>query len=131
MGRLFWITWCAVGALVALTVLLWPARAQHTTAEHELHQKFYSNWMRPGGEGRQHRYTSCCSQRDCSPATIVMKDGRYYVRNHKMAPNQDVLIPERLLESNQPDPRESPDGQSHACLDHTGQVLCVVLGSQI
>ena len=74
------------------------------------------------------RWQSCCNQRDCEQAEIVAKGGKLYVRNHKMAPGRDVLIPENLLESNQPDPRESPDEFSHVCMDLSGEVLCAVLG---
>jgi len=43
--------------------------------------------------------------------------------------NQWVPIPDSILEENLPDPRESPDGGSHACIGRDGVVLCAVRGS--
>jgi hypothetical protein len=119
--------------ILAVLAFIVPAAAE------ELHDhaamaagEFYSKWNRPdkrSGDGVRNQ--SCCNQRDCAQAEIVRMNGRWYVRNHKMAPNRDVLIPDSLMEHNQGDPRESPDQHSHVCLDHTGAPLCAVLGSGI
>jgi hypothetical protein len=91
--------------------------------------RFYANWRQPINRTADgERVISCCSDMDCEPAEIVMKGGKYYVRNHKMARGRDVLVPDHLIEQNQRDMKESPDGRNHACLNHSG-VLCVTLGA--
>lgn len=91
--------------------------------------EFYAGWLNPRHrlpDGSRH--VSCCDQRDCERAVMIRKNGNWYVRNHKMAPGQDVLIPDSLLENNLADGRESPDGGAHVCLDTMGNPLCAVLG---
>lgn len=110
------------------------ARAQ-TPPKHDHSQlgpagKLYERWKQPGSRAVDgDRLTSCCDEKDCEPATIVRVDGKLYVRNHKMAPGRDVLLPDGILEHNQPDPEESPDGLPHVCMNTFGMVLCAMLGS--
>ena len=92
--------------------------------------QFYQRWKQPlNRDADGQRTQSCCSDYDCEQTQIVRKDGKWYARDHKMARGRDVLIPDDKLESNQADPRESPDGRSHVCLN-AGNVLCAVLGSE-
>jgi hypothetical protein len=91
--------------------------------------RFIANWKQPinrTADGK--RVISCCSEMDCDAAEIVSKNGKLYVRNHKMAQGRDVLIPDHLIEQNQQDPTESPDGRNYACMNHSG-LLCVTLGA--
>lgn len=99
---------------------------QHPPQDQAIHEKFYSDWRRP-----PNRTTSCCSLTDCYPLdnnNLKMNGGKWFIFNKFT--NQWTLVPESLIESNQPDPRESPDGRGHVCANWTG-VLCFVLGSQI
>jgi len=86
--------------------------------------KFYSNWLRPNQEGP--RVSSCCNNRDCYQPLIRGTPGHWEYLSR--ATGRYRTIPENLLESNQEDPRESPDGLPHVCEDATGGVLCAVLG---
>jgi hypothetical protein len=119
-----------LAAILGGFFMLAPAYAQHDHAVLGKAGEFYARWNRPDMRTKQgSRVRSCCNNRDCEQATIIRLNGRYYVRNHKMAPGRDVLIPDQTLEHNQPDPRESPDEFSHVCLDWSGAPLCAVLGS--
>lgn len=107
---------------VSRTVTINP----HHSGIHPDVEKFYQTWNIPPD-----RKNSCCNKNDCAPATIVEHRGRYLARNHFLAPNMDVEIPPHLLEENAPDPRESPDGQSHVCISMGSippRVLCAVRG---
>lgn len=98
---------------------------EHLPEHQSLHDRFYSNWMRPPG-----RVSSCCSQQDCYPLdhTNLKKNGETWFILNKFT-NQWNAVPENLIESNQPDARDSPDGRGHVCANWSG-VLCIVLGSQ-
>lgn len=110
--------------LILCTNALAQEHTGHPAADVELHNKFYSTWLVPNlGEPR---VSSCCNQADCAPAETRRIDGHWEGR--RRLDTDWIAIPERLIESNQGDPRESPDGQSHLCV-HGGRVLCAVLGS--
>ena len=64
--------------------------------------------------------------KDCYPTATKFEHGRWFFR-HRESGNW-MMMPEGRLEHNQPDPRESPDGQSHVCADYMGRVICAVLG---
>ena len=92
--------------------------------------KFYETWQRPDArlaDGKRH--ISCCNKMDCEAPEIISRGGKLFARNHKRRPGLDTELPEQLMEHNQEkDGRESPDGKTHVCANHTG-VICVVLGS--
>jgi len=98
--------------------------------------QFYSAWMRPKGVfSIQHRKNSCCNRSDCFPVaeTKVDGQGRYVVRPEIAgAPGlgQWYTVNPSIIESQQGDPRESPDGRSHVCIIG-GVVACFVEGSGI
>jgi hypothetical protein len=122
----------SVACLVLLSFIV-PAFAQHVHKDGSTYDealgRFYANWKQPINRDQDGaRVVSCCSDMDCEPAEIVMKGGKYYVRNHKMAQGKDVLVPDHLIEQNQRDMKESPDGRNHACLNYSG-ILCVTLGA--
>ncbi len=115
--------------LVAALLIVPAAALEHDHAQLGDAGRFYQNWKQPSSRSVDgSRLVSCCSNYDCERTDIVRRDGRWYARNHKMRPGEDVLIPDALLEHNQSDPRESPDGQNHVCMNRTG-VLCATLGS--
>lgn len=93
--------------------------------------EFYAKWMRPKGPyaGIAHRKASCCNRTDCFPVTeMKVEGGQYVVRlegDYKW-----YLVPPSVVESNQEDPRESPDARSHVCII-AGQVVCFVEGAGI
>lgn len=89
---------------------------------------FYAKWLipNPGGD----RSSSCCSERDCYSTAIRLRAGRYEARRRE--DGKWIVVPDGILEQNQGDPRESPDGASHVCMQPPGindRVYCAVLGS--
>lgn len=117
-----------VAVVVLFIVLLWSmaALAQHPSEHAELHDKFYSTWLRPEmrSPAGQRQY-SCCNNKDCAPARFKNVSGAWF--GQKLGTTQWQAIPDRLMEQNQPDPRESPDGQGHLC-SSGWHVFCAVLG---
>ena len=121
------------GMFLMFFITLSPA--QHRPEDMELHEKFYSNWYRPDldlrdprGDPNGRRLNSCCNKQDCEPAEIVYQNGHYFAKLRTA--NGPVLIPDVIIEANQSDPRESPDGRSHVCWNHTtNAIYCAVLGS--
>jgi hypothetical protein len=111
-------------ALPIILVQDGPAVHHHDGMSAEV-DRFYSSWLVPNGGNP--RLSSCCSKTDCSPAEIRRVAGHWEGR--RLRDSLWVTIPEKLIESNQGDPRESPDGLSHLCLNGSGAVLCAVLGS--
>lgn len=108
-------------------------RIQHESHPQDLglHNKFYNTWLQPSVLGNP-RSTSCCDQKDCYP-TVIKKIGDHWFAQRR----EDlkwIRIPEGKLEHNQGDPRESPDHQSHVCMqppNYGDNVWCAVLGSGI
>ena len=95
-----------------------------------LHDKFYKTWAMPNSGNE--RKVSCCSSNDCYPTPIKKIDGKWYARRRE--DGVWMFVPDYKLEQNQPDPRESPDYQSHACMqppNMTDQVYCATLGEGI
>lgn len=133
--RIFWL---GIAALVAVFLLAPKVFAHDTsmarTSEERQVYEFYARWMRPKGrfEGMTHRAASCCNKTDCFPVEEIRKvAGTYFVRVR--TPNglsPEYKVDASIIEANQRDPRESPDGRSHACIIG-GMVVCFVEGSGI
>lgn len=129
--RVLWTALAVIATLVmaaALFVaLLWgtAALAQHQHAQ--LHNQFYKTWLRPEMRtpSGQRQY-GCCNDKDCEPARFKNVGGTWY--GQKLGTQRWQAIPNRLMEQNQPDPRESPDGSGHLC-STDWHVFCAVLGS--
>jgi hypothetical protein len=99
----------------------------HPPRDAELHEQFYSTWNMPNG-GKE-RITSCCNKHDCYPTQFRQRNGRWqFLRREDQ---QWVSIPDGLMEHEQSDPRESPDGQSHVCAPPSGRPYCAAAGSGI
>lgn len=116
-----------------LWLFMYAATAQNHKHGHEDGlPDFYAKWLIPNPHG--YRSSSCCNERDCYPAPIRLNRelGRYeFLRRED---KRWFPIPPSILEQNQPDPRESPDGASHVCAQPPGindRVYCAVLGSAI
>jgi hypothetical protein len=104
--------------------------------------QFYATWMRPSNvcsdevQGRYvpaycgHRKSSCCSNQDCHNTQVKKIDGRWQFWDYWSFATSPRWrdVPDNIMEHNQPDPRESPDGQNHVCAS-PGNVFCAVFGS--
>ncbi len=108
-------------AVLVLLILLYSTSA--LAEEPHDHSKmgdvgrFYETWKRPKGNftGITHRFQSCCNRSDCFPvAETKMEGGRYIVRPE--GASKWFRVDPSIIESNQSDPRESPDGRSHVCI---------------
>jgi hypothetical protein len=128
------INWPLVGAcvvMVALLAFLYSVKfavAQHVhpdeTITDERVAKFYDTWKRP-----PERLVSCCNREDCYDAQIRRgPNGLEYL--HKWSGTWAAL-PESVIESNQPDPHDSPNTTNHVCANkHDPRyVYCAVLGA--
>jgi hypothetical protein len=140
---LFWITL----GMIATCVLLLGHRHGWT---HEIMpgdppevvrvKHFYQTWLRPKGDfaGIQHRVYSCCyaegALQDCFPVFAERRDAEGILEIQLDAPDTSYYhgiwykVQHGIEEHNQPDPRESPDGRSHACVAGT-MVICFVQGA--
>ena len=122
----------AVAALAILICIVWlmvgPAKAQHVHQHETITDpkvaKFYETWKRPPS-----RLISCCNFNDCFAAQIRRGSGGLQYL-HKWSGTWAALPPS-LIESNQPDPRESPNTENHVCasIHDPGIVYCAALGS--
>jgi len=99
----------------------------HPSQDMALHEKFYQNWNMPSFRNdKGERITSCCNNKDCYPTAIRLRiDGNYEAWRRE--DGRWIIFPATLLEQNQPDMEESPDGQSHACIVGD-RVVCATLG---
>ncbi len=128
----FVVRWRRLGLLAAVLIgmafLAAPVRAQHVhpdeTIEDARVSKFYKEWARP-----PQRMVSCCHRKDCySPKIRQGQKGLEYL--HKWSGTW-APIPPNVIESNQVDPRESPNSESHICANenHPDIVYCATLGN--
>jgi len=113
-----------------LFLLVVPAAAQvhhHDGASKQV-DEFYSKWMVP-----PNRESSCCNKVDCYATEAKQQGGTWYARRRE--DGEWVPVPAKLIEQNQVDPRESPDGLTHVCMrppeSSNSRVLCFTLGSMI
>ena len=107
---------------------LWTIQHEGHPQDLLLHDKFYSTWNQPNNGNR--RRVSCCNNQDCYPTNIVFKEGKWWAQRREDL--KWIMVPDGKLEHNQPDPRESPDHQSHACISPPiggDYVFCAVLGA--
>jgi hypothetical protein len=116
-------------ALFLSTALIVKALAQHPPEHQELHEKFYSTWLRPDwGRVDGRRTESCCNEQDCYPVETRMRNGKWeYLRRED---NAWIIVRDGINEMDQDDPRESPDGRSHVCAT-TAWTYCFVPGAGI
>lgn len=100
---------------------------QHPPEDQEIHEKFYSTWIRPDIP----EYGSCCNNEDCYPTEFKKEGSDWYARRR-----QDgawIRIPPEKFEHNRVDglPRDNPDGRNHVCMNAHGDVFCAILGGGI
>jgi hypothetical protein len=108
--------------LTLLTALLGPGAWAHDHEELGTAGAFYERWMRPPG-----RYSSCCNKQDCYATTIRRKGEDYEFVERESG--QWRFLPASLLEQNQEDAIDSPDGLSHVCARPGQLPFCAVRGS--
>lgn len=128
-----WIAGAIIGVVITFIVIAvlaersYGAGHNHPPEVSQLHDQFYASWLRPDNRQEGRRWVSCCNKHDCFPAEIKRIGGTWFATSRWT--QQVVPIPEHLFEHNQPDPRESPDGLNHACINPiNNQVYCAVLG---
>jgi len=88
--------------------------------------RFYSTWLRPNGS--YPRVLSCCNQLDCYPVEAQFRGGHWFFRHRETQTWK--IVPDGLVEHEQADSRESPDGRNHVCADPDGHVYCFTVGLQ-
>jgi hypothetical protein len=100
---------------------------QHPAKDQVLHDNFYSTWARPNDPR-----LSCCGNKDCYPTQFQRQGGKWFALRRE--DGALILVPPAAFEHNRRDdkpPRESPDLDSHVCMQPPGQsdqVFCAVLG---
>ena len=107
----------AAAAALALTALAHAQDHRHPPEHAAIHERFYSNWMRPDMPR-----VSCCNKQDCAPVRHARQvSGRWQAQRESDGAWLDV--PPEKVEQN----RDSPDGRSHLCsIGMT--VICFVAG---
>jgi hypothetical protein len=120
-----------IGLTLALALNVTFSHSQpngHPPEHQNLHETFYSHWDNPRlrmEDGR--RYSSCCGLKDCYPTEVSKRGDQIYARSHDGL--RWVLVPSSAIEQNYPDEEESPDGQSHVCMNEYDVVFCFTLGT--
>lgn len=112
LALLFWLGLC-IGAI---------AEEPHDHALMGKVGEFYSKWMVPN-QGRP-RQVSCCNQQDCHEAQLRRSNGRWEFMSRDT--RQWTSIPEAIIEYNQRDGLDSPDGKPHVC-ERSGRPICFVV----
>ena len=115
--------WSAITLFVLLAVPAFAQGHNHPRQDAQLHDQFYSTWMRPDQPN-----VSCCNKQDCAPAEARFQEGLWWARRE--VDGKWLPIPPWKIELN----RGSPDGRNHLCVQppHLGNtVWCFVTGSGI
>lgn len=127
----------AIAAIgIALAMLFYVASTggvgaqehHHPPQDVELHDKFYSTWMRP-----DNRNISCCNKQDCYPAKARMTEfGTWQAQRRE--DGKWLNVPPQSVETE----RDNPDGQSHLCAPspdrealYRNGVICFIGGAGI
>src|SRR5689334_17038881 len=84
-GPLEWaaVTRSRAGMCVAIAIVI-PAHLsfaeehRHPQQDQEIHEKFYSTWMRPDMP-----HASCCDNRDCYPTAARFRNGHWEARRRE------------------------------------------------
>ena len=110
-----------VGAILLAITVITIAHGQEHSHDGEV-GRFYESWQMPAN-----RDISCCNRQDCAAVASVRRlQGQLQMQ--RKSDGEWLTIPPEKLESNYPDARDSPDGQSHMC-SNGESVYCAVLGS--
>lgn len=94
---------------------------------------FYSTWRRPNSRGGRilRGNMFCCSERDCYQAMVRGGPDHYEYMSRWYGAWRP--LPDAILEHNQSDPHESPNGFSHVCESTPPNPvpICAVFGREI
>lgn len=129
MDKFLWTGIIAIILLIIMGIITDGAEHNHPPQDIALHEQFYSTWNRPTSRSdKGERMVSCCNKLDCYPTSIRQRpDGNYEALRRE--DGKWIMFPATLLEQQQPDPRESPDGQTHVCISAGSPlVYCATLG---
>lgn len=99
--------WLVVAAACAAFLLVGThAKGQHfhPPQDAELHERFYSTWMRPDKPS-----VSCCNLEDCYPTEARFHNGTWFAKRRE--DGKWLAVPPAKIEHN----RDSPDGRNHLC----------------
>lgn len=115
----------AIAASFAAAFALLPHMAnaephQHPPAHAQLHERFYSTWMRPDQPD-----LSCCNLHDCYPAEARNVGGTWFFKRRE--DGKRMAVPDAKIERN----KDNPDGQNHVCAQRPGLsdlVFCFIVG---
>lgn len=128
LRRLTLISAAGVGAalLLAASSPLWgQSHHHHPPQDAEVHEKFYSTWMRPDNPN-----VSCCDKKDCYPTAARHRNGRWEAQRRE--DGKWLIVPEQKIERI----RDNPDGRAHLCAPppegesyHENGVICFSIGA--
>jgi hypothetical protein len=116
----------SAGFFVALlTVRAAAQEHHHPPRDAALHERFYSNWMRPDDPTK-----SCCNLIDCYPTETRFVSGYWMARRRE--DGKWLRVPDAKVEHH----RDNPDGRAHLCAPppdredlHEGGVICFSAGA--
>lgn len=86
------------------------AEHNHPSADADLHDKFYSTWMRPDSP-----HISCCNKADCYPTEGRFQNGSWYGKRRE--DGRWLPIPPEKIETK----RDMPDTRVHMCAPPPGR----------
>jgi hypothetical protein len=100
----------------------------HPPKDSELHDRFYSTWMRP-----DNRAISCCNKIDCYPTAARMTEfGTWQAQRRE--DGKWLNVPPATVETE----RDNPDGRAHLCAPppdreaaYRNGVICFIAGAGI
>jgi hypothetical protein len=128
-GVVLVITWRGIVVLMSAGLLFGAVSAsaqhQHPPQDEEIHEKFYSTWMRPDNP-----HLSCCSQHDCYPTEARIEGDIWLAKRRE--DGKWLRVPPQKVEQK----RDNPDGRSHLCAPrperaYSADVYCFTPGSGI
>lgn len=123
------VLWIALGVFVLVTLnfvlaAISPARPHDG---HDVVSQFYDGWMI-----LPERKSSCCNKKDCYATQFQRTGDKWYALRRE--DKAWIYVQDTKLEHNAADPKDSPDGQGHVCMQPPGYgdtVWCAVLGTGV
>jgi len=125
--------------LISLMLMVAPSGCERSAFAQHSHDgdvgQFYQTWQIPDTAGfwAGRRIGSCCNKTDCRPVNAMRRASgggaswEVQLREPDGRLSPWYRVPDAKWEDQQSDPRESPDGQAHACI-RNGMVICAVRG---
>ncbi len=113
----YWLLRSLLAALIFLCV------AQSIARGHDI----YTDWKQPDYRDGDKRKLSCCNNVDCAPRRARFMGDHWQVEFQ----GRWLRVPDQKVETNYGDSWDTPDGQSHACINPNGVVYCFTPGTMI